>query len=258
MAQNRLAEWRLPPARPGMEPGPVHVWRAYLPGERAHLAFFLNTLSPDEQARAKRFVRHDDMVSFALCRGILRCVLSRYMDTEPREIRFEYTPLGKPSVCADPETPGLNFSVSHSGQWALIALGRDRKIGIDVEHVRCDLDVSSIAGRFFSKQEFALIDAAPDGRKQRLFYDLWARKEGYVKALGRGLSMPLNRFVVPLGSRAPVRLHPGEGPWLFSTISMGPDYASALVTHPPATHIHQYHWRATEDTMGRASCGNGR
>ncbi|MBW1781884.1 MAG: 4'-phosphopantetheinyl transferase superfamily protein [Deltaproteobacteria bacterium] len=245
-----------------MEAGTVHVWRAYLPGERSHLAFFANLLSPDEQARAERFIAGDDTVSFSLRRGILRCVLSRYMDASPQELRFEYTPLGKPWVCEKPDAPGLNFSVSHAKEWVLIALGRDRDIGIDVEHVRDDLDALSIARRFFSQEEFDLIDAAPERGKHRLFCELWVRKEGYVKAKGRGLSMPLDRFTVPLRSDAPVRLHPGEGPWLFSTIPVHPHYASALVTHPPATHICQYQWRTTEDVterppvMGDHDCGN--
>jgi 4'-phosphopantetheinyl transferase len=230
-----------------METGLVHVWRAYLPEARAHLVFFMRTLSPDEQSRAERFVRHDDTVSFALRRGILRCILSRYADARPQDLRFEYSPLGKPWLCPASDAPALNFSVSHSNEWALIAVGRDLEVGIDVEHVRSDLNVLSIAGRFFSKEESDFIESAPDGQRQRLFFDLWARKEAYVKALGRGLSMPLDRFVVPVRSHASVRLHPGEEPWLFDPVPLGPDYASALVTHPPATHIQQYHWQTAKD-----------
>jgi len=247
MAWNGTSEWQLPPAGLKMELGQVHVWRAYLPEARSHIAFFMNILLPDEQARAERFVRYDDTVSFVLCRGILRCVLSRYVGFEPQELRFEYSPLGKPSVRVNSDAPALNFNVSHSNRWALFALGKNRETGIDVEYIRAGLDLSSIAARFFSPREVDLIDAASEEKRMTLFYEIWVRKEAYVKALGKGLSIPLSRFTVPLGSHKSVILHPDGDPWLFHGISIDPDYASALVTSPPVTYIRKYHWYPVEE-----------
>ena len=241
MEKNNKFEWLSPPERLKAEENSVHVWRAYLPGERPRLTFFMKTLSSDEQARAARFLRTEDRVSFTIGRGILRCVLSKYLGSAPENIRFDYTSFGKPRLRINPELPLLNFNVSHSNCWAVIAIGKNRKIGIDVEYIRADLDVLGISRRFFSPQEADLIGSAPEEKRQRLFYEIWVRKEAYVKATGKGLSMPLSRFAVPLGSHTPVILY-DEDPWLFHSISIDPDYASALVTHPPVTCIRKYDW----------------
>ena len=242
MEQNRSSLWLSPPAQLKAEENSVHVWRVYLPGERPRLTFFMKTLSSDEQARAARFLRTEDRVSFSIGRGILRCVLSKYLGSAPENIRFDYTSFGKPRLRINPEEPLLNFNVSHSNRWAVFAIGKNRKIGIDVEHIRADLDVLGISRRFFSPQEADLIGSAPKDKRQRLFYKIWVRKEAYAKATGKGLSMPLSRFAVPLGSHTPVILDNDKDLWLFHSISIDPDYASALVTTPPVTCIRKYDW----------------
>jgi len=247
MEQNGLSEWLLPPARLRLEEGAVHIWRAYLPKERPRLTLFMNTLSSDEHARAERFLRSEDRISFTLTRGILRCVLSRYIHTTPEKIHFDYTSFGRPCLCASLEEPMLNFNVSHSNRWALFALGKNPKTGVDVEYIRAELDIMGISRRFFSPHETHLIESAPEDKRQRLFYEIWVRKEAYVKALGKGLSIPLSRFTVPLGSHTPVILYPDGDPWLFHGISIDPDYASALVTRPPVTCIRKYHWYPVEE-----------
>ena len=211
MEQNGSSEWRSAPVHLRMEKAPVHVWRAYLPADRPHLTFFMNTLSSDEHARAEKFRRSEDRMSFALTRGILRCVLSRYIDTAPEKIHFEYTSFGRPCLCANLAKPMLNFNVSHSNRWALFVLGENREIGIDVEYIRAELDIVGISRRFFSPHETHLIASAPEDERQRLFYEIWVRKEAYVKAMGKGLSIPLSRFTVPLGSCTSVTLYPDFG-----------------------------------------------
>lgn len=244
MEKNGSSQWLSTPARLRVEEDSIHVWRAYLPEDRPYLTFFMNTLSPDEQARADRFRRSKDRISFALTRGILRCVLSRYLGSSPEKIRFDYTSFGKPRLCANPEESRLNFNLSHSNQWIVLAVGKSRKIGIDVEHIRDNLDYASIARRFFSPQEVDFIESAPKVRKQGLFYEIWVRKEAYLKALGKGLSMPLSEFTVPLGSSISEISYLDADPWLFHGISIDPEYASALVTHAPVQHIRKYHWQS--------------
>ena len=244
MEKNDSSQWVLPPARLRLEECSIHVWQAYLPAERSRLSLLINTLSPDEQARADRFRRSKDRISFALTRGILRCVLSRYLGSSPEKIRFDYTSFGKPRLWPNPEESRLNFNLSHSNQWIVLAIGKSRKIGIDVEYIRDDLDYASIARRFFSPQEVDFIESGPEERKQRFFYEIWVRKEAYLKAMGKGLSMPLSGFTVPLGSRISVISYLDADPWLFHGISIDPEYASALVTHAPVQHIRKYHWQS--------------
>ena len=133
------------------------------------------------------------------------------------------------------------------GTLTWFVLGENREIGIDVEYIRAELDIVGISRRFFSPHETHLIESAPEDKRQRLFYEIWVRKEAYIKALGKGLSIPLSRFTVPLGSCTSVTLYPDGTPWLFHGISIDPDYASALVTSPPVTYIRKYHWYPAEE-----------
>ena len=210
------------------------------------MAVFLDSMSPDERARADRYLCAADRVSFIICRGIVRSVLSRYEGGAPQDLCFEYTDLGKPMIRVGPGVSGLGFSVSHSKDWVLIAVGRYRKIGIDVEEIRLEPDILSIAKRFYAADEFALIQAAPEGMKASLFYEIWTRKEGYVKALGKGLYMPLDSFSVPVDPHVRVRLNQDEDPWLFSAIGVETGYAAALATCPPPDEIYYYQWESVD------------
>ncbi len=241
--------WGQPPASAAPAARTACVWRAHLPSARHHRDALGGLLSGDEVARAARFLRPDDGVSSILSRGILRLILGDCLAEDPRAIRFTYTPLGKPSLEAIPPradgtgAAGLDFNVSHSGDWLLIAVARGLSIGVDVERRRNDLDVAALAARFFSPPEARLIAEQPDAGKRRLFYTLWTRKEAYVKALGKGLSMPLDGFTAPHEDGGPVAPHAGDAEWLFATLDVAPDYAAALVTSPPASALHLHDWR---------------
>lgn len=93
---------------------------------------------------------------------------------------------GKPSLAG---YPNIHYNVTHSdGITACISV--DKECGIDAERVR-DFRPNVIK-RAFSESEKALIENAPDEKKNLLFFRLWTLKEAYVKALGIGVSYPLN------------------------------------------------------------------
>ncbi len=112
---------------------------------------------------------------------------------------LEYAPLevgehGKPFF---PAYPGFHFNLSHSGTKVLCATA-DRSVGCDVEKVAAERQ--TLAKRFFSAEEYAALLAQPTEEDQCIFfYRLWALKESFLKATGRGLSVPLNAFSVQIG-----------------------------------------------------------
>jgi 4'-phosphopantetheinyl transferase len=125
----------------------------------------------------------------------------------------------------------MAFNLSHSGDWVVLAFGRNRNIGVDVEMIKVDLDVQSIASRYFTAEEAALIENAAD--RQTTFFHLWARKEAYVKACGSGLYRELSSFSVPVAD--------GEKDgWFFQRLEAGSKYASAVVTDKPLSHVPCY------------------
>ena len=175
----------------------------------------LHILSKDERMRADGFkferLRHD----FIVCRGTLRSILSNYCHRRPQDLRFGYTENGKPYL---EETPDLNFNLSHSSGLMMCAVGFNREVGIDAELIDRKTPCLELANRYFSVEEADLLRAAPHEAREKVFFQIWTRKESYVKALGFGLSVPLNSFSV---FRA-------QEHWSIVDIDAGPNYAAAL------------------------------
>ena len=232
--------WSAPPAEPSLQTGEVHVWRLVLeqPVER-----FIALLDPDELSRANRFHFEKDRKHFVVARGSLRVLLSRYLDSDPKQLQFSYGPYGKPAL------PGeLRFNMSHSHGIALYALTDGRDIGVDVERVRADFTSDDIARRFFSPFEVESLCGLPAEDRVESFFRCWTRKEAYIKATGRGLSQSLAGFDVTLGpgeSAALLRTDEGSHErWSMANIEVGPGYAGALVVEGPVTTIR--YWNADD------------
>jgi len=79
---------------------------------------------------------------------------------------------------------------------ALIAVGSEHRLGVDIEKIRGDVDTASLAERFFSLRERAGLQALPDRLRVPGFFACWTRKEAVLKATGDGLSFPLADFSV--------------------------------------------------------------
>jgi 4'-phosphopantetheinyl transferase len=134
----------------------------------------------------KQSDRHLSLVSRALARYLIAEVTQQ----EPESLRFSTNEYGKPFLVG---LPDIHFNLSHSHGVAVCALCRGAAVGVDVEDVGRHTDLS-IAGRFFSPAEADLVSKAPDSEKRALFFDIWTLKEAYIKAVGKGLSIPLNSF----------------------------------------------------------------
>jgi 4'-phosphopantetheinyl transferase len=184
--------------------GEVHLWLFELTASARALEYLRSQLSADEIDRAGRFCFPDLQVSFVIAHGVLRNVLAKYVGGPPGAIRFCYNPQGKPSLShAD---RGLQFNLSHSGMLAACAVASDCEIGVDVEKIRKMPDLLDIARRFFSPKEWADLESVPLDQQELTFFDCWTRKEAYIKAIGGGLSIPLDSFRVSLQPNEPARL----------------------------------------------------
>jgi 4'-phosphopantetheinyl transferase len=231
---------------PRLAPGDVDVWSVPLDTTPAALEAFERTLSEDEVERADRFCFERDRRRYVCARGALRELLSRYLRVESRDITFRYGTNGKPAL--DGGLDGLlAFNVSHSGELALIAIGRGMELGVDVEAVRPMQDAGDIAARFFAPGEHERLMSLPDDERTNAFFACWTRKEAYLKALGSGLAKPLDAFEVTFApDEAPALLVYGDdretARWRISDLAPGGGYAGALVTEGAAT---ARRWRFT-------------
>ncbi|MBI3896806.1 MAG: 4'-phosphopantetheinyl transferase superfamily protein [Gammaproteobacteria bacterium] len=214
----------------------VHVWQTDLEPAESEVTILQELLSTDEQERAQRFLRAQHRQYFTVARATLRRLLGFYLGIDPRHVRFSYNAFGKPALA---ESTDLQFSVSHSSKVAVYAFTRGREVGIDVERVRADFQCEPIAQRFFAAAEYqALCNVAPALRPQAFFAG-WTRKEAFIKAVGQGLSYPLDQFEVSLTPGAPAQLlRIGADPnaakdWSLWSIAPAPGYIGAVVIAPP-------------------------
>jgi 4'-phosphopantetheinyl transferase len=226
------SSWQVAPRHPPvLDDGAVHVWRVWGRADAATSTSLERLLSAEERARAGAFRQERDRTRYLLGRGVLRLLLGRYQQRLPAELEFAYNPHGKPALVAVPGAKEIEFNVSHSGDWVLCALARRRAVGIDVEHIRPVPDWDQIAERFFAPGEAAVLRGLPTEARQTAFFHCWVRKEAYVKALGKGLSVPLREFEVSVAPGEPARLlrgHQGGKTWSLRELSLGPEYTAAL------------------------------
>jgi 4'-phosphopantetheinyl transferase len=180
------------------------VWAIPLrapPFAREHLDSLLTTR---ERERARRFRFEDDRSRAIIGRGMLRMVLGGWTGVEPDKIELVESPHGRP-LLRDPGMTDLHFNVAHSGEWILIGVADGARIGVDVEQIRPVADVASLTAHFFAPGEAAAIRSLRGEEQMTAFFDVWTRKEAYVKAMGAGLRFGLDRFEVECRpGRAPV------------------------------------------------------
>lgn len=170
------------------------------------------------RSRADRYRRREDGLRCLAAGALLRYALGTGGYTEER------TEGGKPRI---PDFPEFHYNLSHSGRWVVLAFGSS-PVGVDVEQLRPDTDVDAMASRFFCREEQEFIRQGPDARRR--FFEVWTRKESYLKYLGTGLKKSLTSFGV-------LRPEPGmqffgqelPGGYLLSLYTREPEYTLELL-----------------------------
>jgi 4'-phosphopantetheinyl transferase len=209
----------------------VHVWTISTKASDALVGRLERILAKDEIDRASRFRFRHLRDSFILVRGFLRCLLGQYLDLDPAMIGFTYGDKGKPALCSG---SALQFNLTHSTGLAAIALTSRCPIGVDLEHMRQMHDMQQLADRYFCWEEAAEIMSLPPSDRERAFFCCWTRKEAYIKAIGDGLSCPLDSFRVSVQHDGDARLiHVGGDTgtakaWALHDLVLAADYAAAI------------------------------
>lgn len=243
------SSWRLPGAPPSLGHRDVHLWAADVEQHPDVLGRLEQTLAPDETARADRFAFAHLRQRYVAARGILRDILARYTGTEPAALVFSYNPFGKPFLAGSP----LRFNLAHSHQAVICAVTAGRDVGLDVEYTRSSrlrADLASFVQRTLAPGESRALLALPEGQQLEAFYNCWTRKEAYIKALGSGLSTPLDRFEVSLRPGEPARLqrvadHPAEAArWRCESFQLSGDYIAALMVEGQDWTSQRWRWAA--------------
>jgi 4'-phosphopantetheinyl transferase len=246
--RNFEKQWRNPPNKLSLKQNEIHVWRADLNVSQHLLNTLEDTLEKKERDRANRFHFEQDRHHFIAARGILRVILGRYLNLGPKRLKFIYTPHGKPSILNETDYGYLKFNLSHSHGFALYAVTIGREVGIDIERVRANLSFEKIAKRFFSPLEFETLVSLPPSERIQGFFNCWTRKEAYIKAVGEGLSIPLDQFDVTLRPSDEAKIISIKGDaalasnWSLHSLTPAPGYVGALAVEGKNLRIKYWVW----------------
>jgi 4'-phosphopantetheinyl transferase len=196
----------------------------------------LALLNDEERSQTLRFSRHEDRVRSVKTRAALRRLLSWRIGVAPDELRLVVNPYGKPSLFGD---SGIEFNVSHSGRFALIALSTTGQVGVDIECCDREVDTEGLIEFVFSPLEHR-----SGMQTTKAFFERWVAKESVLKALGLGISEYLQA----------VSVLPGKGD-AYVVAHERPDWAriKAWSIRVPRNYVAAVAWksRATEKRGGR-------
>lgn len=240
--------WSAPPESPALGPDEVHVWRVWLEQPEPVRGRLRALLDAGEMSRAERFHFARDRDRFVVARGVLRALLGSYLGVGPEALGFEYNSFGKPSLKHEAAAPPVRFNLSHSHGLALYAFARDRELGVDVERVRAEFASEEVAECFFSAREAGALRGLRPALRTVAFFNCWTRKEAYIKAIGEGLSHPLESFTVSLAPGEPAALLSVEGDpaqtrhWSLRELEPAPGYVAALAVERPGWRLSCYEW----------------
>jgi 4'-phosphopantetheinyl transferase len=232
--------------------GEVHIWTARVFSSTCPAAKLEKTLSPGEREAAQRFHYACHRSAYIFAHGVLRDILSRYVARPPEEIGFHRDSFGKPFLVESGARRAPVFNMSHSGSVVLIALACDGHIGVDVEAIRPMEHLASIAKSNFTPQECAFIMRHRPKNQAHAFFRCWTRKEAYIKALGKGLSIPLNAFDTLIAAGQSGRRLPynADGPevenWWLADLDVPVGYLGAVAVEKGFDRLIYSEWNPPE------------
>lgn len=170
----------------------VHIWQVNLSALKSYTAQFINLLSMDEKVRFSKFKFTILQEKFAIGRASLKILLSKYLEILPKDVVLSYTKSGKPFL----SDSNLCFNLSHSGDYALIAITNAQSIGIDIEEIKPIDDLDTVAKLIFSEKEYHHWLSLSHMEQESAFYQSWVKKEALSKGTGEGLNLSFNTLEV--------------------------------------------------------------
>jgi 4'-phosphopantetheinyl transferase len=232
--------------------GEIHLWYANVDHliEKFHVRNFDQFLSADELERVSRFRFNRDRKLFLAAHGLMRVILSNYLNVKPSELSFSIGPFGRPELAGS--SSRLRFNLSHSGKAVLLGVTLQAAIGVDIALVQSAEKLLDVARQSFTPRETEWIAGVAADEKIDRFFTIWTLKEAYVKARGFGLNLPLASFDIIAAADGSARLgreeplHPHHQRWIFRHFRILNEYRAAVAVRsiqstPPRLTLREMH-----------------
>jgi len=157
-------------------------------------------VSFERRVKIMNYKNDDDKKRSLISELLIRAAAHEKLNIPAEKCKISYNPYGKPYI---DNVRHFKFNISHSGGYVAIATGR-QKVGVDIE-LKKEIDMS-VAKRFFTQNEYEYIRSfVSESDRRDAFYTLWTLKESYIKAVGKGLKIPLNSFELTIGDKISVK-----------------------------------------------------
>ncbi len=218
--------------------GHPDVWIAEISDPAFEAVADRDLASPADRVRAQRMVDPIQALRMLSRRATLRLILARYVDADPADLRIVTAPGGKPVL-----VPGPAFSVAHSGDLFVVAVGGAGSVGVDVERLRPVPRAAAIAERWFGLCEARSLEAVPEADRDSAFMRLWTAKESLAKRHGAGLRLMKGTAGGPPVPALDVRVELESERLAYFDAGVG--YLAAVASSTPIRGVNV--WRAGED-----------
>lgn len=221
----------------------VHIWLASLSATQTRLDRDFQLLDRQEISRSTRFHFPRDRRRFIVSHAILRHLLGAYLEIEPQEVVFTSDSYGKPALAFPVDERGIRFNMAHSGERVIYAVTCSRQVGVDLEQIRSDLAVETLAEQFFSAGEVAALRKMPIEGRVKGFFACWTRKEALLKGWGNGLSLSLNTVDVWDADGGTWEISdPAGNHWELKPIPVETGYAAAVAVEGRQIEMQCWQW----------------
>ena len=220
----------------------VEIWHIKTPAN-TDLAQTLSTqLSDDEKIRANKLIKQSQRHTFISSHAAMRRILADKLDMSPDDIHYQLQEHGKPFI---DNNMGLSFNLSHSHDYAILAVSAHCKLGVDIEKIQPHRDLIAISERFFSKDEFEWLKSLPEDLLFTEFYQLWCHKEAFLKATGQGIQAGLQHISLSQADLTHVKnvIDQNQQDWYLHRLNIEGNFRAALAVNCANVKIHSLDWQ---------------
>ena len=220
--------------------GIVHIWFTSASQWKNNLNELDSVLSQEEISRKEKLISQNRQEDYIISRGVLRSILSQYLEVAAKNVPLKTYPNGKPYL------PGsnLNFNLSHSEGLFLYGFVLDVPIGVDLQQVYPISNINTIIKNYFSPYEQQILSTEKKTRLKDLFFRIWTAKEAYLKGTGEGFQRPANSFSICNKTDGLLNFEvredtttPNNDGWNIRELHLAEDYRAALAVKGQITHI---------------------